>query len=97
MTQAKQAHSTSRCPGDEQMLAEGWGCRNKACLVLDEVPVEAVEFVQRHDVQKLFDEGKREKMAPAIQQHPTPQEPWRIHNLRPMQRQPCTFTRTLLQ
>lgn len=57
-------------------------------LILDEVPVEAVELVERHHVQKLLDKGQGEVVAPAVQQHPAPQEARRIHNLRSRMRMP---------
>ena len=67
--------------------ATGWFCRDAACLVLDKVPVEAVELVQRHDVQELLDEGQRKEVAPAVQKHPAPEEAWRIHDLHAFERQ----------
>ena len=67
--------------------AVGWFCGDAACLVLDKVPVEAVELVQRHDVQELFDEGQREEVAAAVQQHPAPQEARRIHDLQALSRE----------
>ena len=50
-------------------------------LVLAQVPVEAVQLVERHDVQELLYEGQWEEVPPAVQQHPPPQEPRRVHNL----------------
>ena len=43
--------------------------------------MEAVHFVEGHDVQHLLDERHTEVVAPHIQQHASPGKSWRVCDL----------------
>ena len=50
-------------------------------LILCQMPVKAVYFVQGADIQDIQDEGHWEEMSAHVQQHTSPVKPRCINNL----------------
>lgn len=55
-----------------------------AHLILSQVPVESVDFVEGTNIQKLVYEGYRKEVPPNIQKRPSPVKSGNVHNLHAM-------------